>query len=625
MCGIVGVYDLHNTGKLTGMNVRGDLEKMADKMYHRGPDSDGYYIQENLGFGFRRLAIIDLAGGNQPLFSTDGNLVLVCNGEIFNYIELRQEMIEKGYHFSSNVDVEVIIPLYQEYGPSFINKLNGQFAFALYDKVNDQLLMARDHVGICPLYYTIVDGILVFGSEIKTIIEHPLVEREVDLTGLDQIMTFPGLIAPRTMFKNIHTMEAGHRLLIKNGVVNNEEYWDVTYPQEGEIDYQKDEDYYIEKLDQLLDRAIDIRLRSDVPVGFYLSGGLDSSLVAAKIAELSPGNRRHSFSINFTDQAFDESKYQLMMADKVNSIHHVGAFDPDAIDQRLRKAVYHSEQPLKESYNTASEYLSELTANEKIRVVLSGEGADELLAGYVGYRFDEQRKHEEQAPGLETALENKVRDHLWGESRFIYEKDYHGFSKDKLALYSNGLRDQYQSFFCLNHPLVDKSKLKNRNTIHQRSYLDFKLRLSDHLIADHGDRMLMANSVEGRFPFLDKDVIDFIKTIPPHLKLKDNIEKYILKKVADKWLPQEILHREKFSFVAQGSDALVKKNREWINDILAYDTIKRQGVFDPDEIVRLTQQYAQPDFKLNLPFDNDFLIIVITFGLFLDEFGMTGV
>jgi asparagine synthase (glutamine-hydrolysing) len=259
-----------------------------------------------------------------------------------------------------------------------------------------------------------------------------------------------------------------------------------------------------------------------------------------------------------------------------------------------------------------------MARQNNIKVVLSGEGADELFAGYVGYRFDEKRS--KMRPKADR--ESLIRQRLWGDSTFVYEKQYAEFEEVKLGLYSQNLREQFEDFSCTNEAILDLEKVENCHVVHRRSYIDFKLRLVEHLISDHGDRMLMANSVEGRFPFLDKDLMEFCTQIPVDLKIRSGIEKYLLKQLGNRVLPREIVHREKFSFVAPGSDTLIKRHKEWANDLLSYNRIKRQGYFDADAIERIKKQYQQEDFKLNLPFDNDLLITVLTFNIFLDQFGL---
>jgi asparagine synthase (glutamine-hydrolysing) len=595
---------------------------MTDKLVHRGPDSAGYFIEDHLALGFRRLSIIDLEGGNQPIYNEDGSVVLMCNGEIFNYLELKKVLIQKGHSFRTNSDVEVLLHLYEEHGLDFLNKINGQFAFVIYDRKHRRLLLARDHFGINPLYYSIINGLFIFASEIKAILEHPQAPREVDLTGLDQTLSFPGLVSPRTMFKGIQSLKSGHYIVVENEEVSVREYWDLDYPPLGASSISKSENEYIDELKALLTRSVQYRLQSDVPVGFYLSGGLDSSLIGALINKVAPNTRRHSFSIGFTDVDISETKHQRLMARFTRSIHNEIIFEWSEIVERLSRMVYHCECPVRESYNTCSMALSAAAKDAGVKVILTGEGADELFAGYVGYRFDSFRDRESKSYDLETALEDELREELWGDRSFFYEKDHLAVREVKQTLYSARVNELYPEFDCFKHGLINKERLRGRHPLHQRSYLDFRLRLSDHLISDHGDRMTLANSVEGRYPFLDIDLVEFSTRIPPDLKLNNYIEKYILKRVAEDLLPREIVQREKFGFHAPGSPYLLQHGVEWINDMVSHDRIKRQGYFNPDVIDRLRAEYSQSGFKLNLPFEDDLLIVVLTFSIFLDTFNL---
>lgn len=618
MCGITGVFNFSG-----GPPVERDvIERMADALAHRGPDDSGFYVEDRLGFGFKRLSIIDLTSGNQPIYNEDRSIVMICNGEIFNYKELRHELESKGHRFYTHSDVEVLAHLYEEHGTDFLNKLNGQFAFAIFDRKTNTLLLARDHVGIAPLFYTVIDNTFIFASEIKAILKHPLVRREVDLTALDQIFSFPGLVSPRTMFKNIHSLKPGHSILIRDGRIEVNEYWDLNYPLASEIDTGKPESYYIEKLDELFSRSVQYRLQADVPVGFYLSGGMDSSLTASVIRKLH-SEKRHSFSIGFQQADIDERKYQELMADAVGSIHHNVIFDWPDISNRLRQVIYHAETPLKESYNTCSLTLSELVRENGIKVVLTGEGADELFAGYVGYRFDMQRgEFDDDLYSPEMMMEKEIREKLWGDPEFFYERNQYELRETKQAIYSKGVNERFREFDSVNQDLVDRAKLAGRHPMHKRSYIDFKLRIADHLLADHGDRVAYANSIEARYPFLDVEFIEFVKTIPPSLMINGPVEKYILKRLSEKYLPEQIIHREKFAFVAPGSPYLIRENIEWINDLLSYESIKKQGYFNPDTIERLKKMYQADNFNVNQTFENDLLMIVLTFGIFLEVFEM---
>jgi asparagine synthase (glutamine-hydrolysing) len=592
---------------------------MTEALYHRGPDAPGSFLDGTVGLGFRRLSIIDLDGGNQPMYSEDGNVVMVCNGEIFNHRELRAELTASGHKFQTVCDVEVIVHLYEELGIALLDRLNGQFAFAVYDRARRELFLARDHVGILPLYYATTRDHFVFGSECKAVLAHPGVGREADLTGLDQVFTFPGLVSPRTIFKGISSVRNGHYLLVRDGTVREHRYWDLDYPP-TEPAAEPDE-YYIERLRELLSGAVRRRLQADVPVGFYLSGGLDSSLIGALVSQTAPGS--HSFSITFPDAAIDESGHQRTMAHRVSSQHHEVEFQPADIVAELQRMVWHAECPVKETYNTCSLALSDLAHRNGVKVILTGEGSDELFGGYIGYRFDRLGRGDGRTGDrLADALEGEVRQRLWGDPGLFYERQYHAWRDAKMDIFSEAVQEAFHEYDCLRAPLVDTAQLAGRNRLNQRSYLDFKLRMSDHLLSDHGDRMTMANSVEARYPFLDPDVIAFATTLPPHLKVNEAGEKYAVKRAAEGLVPAEIIDREKFGFRAPGSPALLRQDVEWINDMLSHERIKRQGFFDPHVVDHLKARYLRDGFDVHPHFSDDLLLVVLTFGIVLDTFGL---
>jgi asparagine synthase (glutamine-hydrolysing) len=618
MCGIVGCFD-RRAERPADPTV---IDAMGGTLVHRGPDAWGSFQEGSIGLGCRRLKIIDLEGGEQPMYNEDGSLVLVCNGEIFNYRELRRELAERGHRFRSACDVEVLLHLYEERGARLLDLVNGQFAFALYDRRERTLLLARDPFGISPLYYATFDGVLVFASEIKAILQHPLARRRVDLTGLDQVLTFPGLVSPRTMFEDVASLPAGHYLVARGATLEEREYWDLEYPPAGVAGCDQPESHHVERLSAAFARSVELRLRSDVEVGFYLSGGLDSSLIATMIHRLAPQARRHSFSMLFEEAEISEDGYQLLMAERVGSIHHPITFGWPEIAARLHDVVRHCECPLKETYNTCSLALSQAARCAGVTVVLTGEGADELFAGYVGYRFDRFGQRRQVAADTESLLEAQLREELWGDRDLFYEIDHHAFREVKQALYSPALRELLPEFDCLNFGVVNRERLRGRHPLHQRSYLDFKLRLADHLLSDHGDRMAMANSVEARYPFLDIDFVRVAAEIPPRLKLNGFQEKYILKRMAEPLLPAGIVRREKFGFHAPGTPYLLQHQVEWVKDLLSPARVARSGFFDPATVAKLTAQYAEPGFALDLPFATDLLAIVLTFEILRDTFDL---
>ncbi|MBL7702879.1 MAG: asparagine synthase (glutamine-hydrolyzing) [Ferruginibacter sp.] len=617
MCGICGFMKLNHGITEADRQV---IRNMNKKLLHRGPDAQDTLIVNNVAFGFSRLSIIGLENGMQPISNEDGSLFLVCNGEIFNYIELREELKTKGHVFKTASDVEVLVHLYEEEGMEFINKLNGQFAFVLYDVKKGNLFCARDQMGIVPLYYTFVNNVFIFGSEIKAILEHPLVKREVDMVALDQVFTFPGLLSPRTIFKDIKSLENGHFLKVDaTGHILDKEYWDLIYP-EGEILMNGEgEKHYVDKLEELFEKAITLRLRADVPTGLYLSGGLDSSMITMKVNQMHPEAKKETFSIDFTESDISETPYQVLIANQSNSYLNKKTFYFKDISERLKQAVYHCECPLKETYNTASLALSASTRAKGIKVILSGEGSDELFAGYVGYRFDKMRALN-LIETVSDPLEKELRKKVWGDETMFYEYNFSELNKIKKSLYAKDLSDNLDAFNCINFPVINGDRTRGRNSINKRSYIDYKVRLVDHLVADHGDKMALANSVEVRYPFLDKDLAEFSTRVPADLKLNDFTEKYIVKKLASRFVPEKVVDREKFGFVAPGSPYLLQNKVEYIQDLLSYNQIKRQGYFNPDTIESLKNKYSKESFKLNVPFESDLLITVITFGILLETF-----
>lgn len=620
MCGIAGYFNFEP-------GYRHDPElliSMAEKLRHRGPDADGIFSDSSAGLTFRRLSLLDLDGGNQPIFNEDHSIVLVCNGEIFNYQALRADLIKNGHRFRTNGDIEVLAHLYEDYGPAMLRLLNGQFALALYDRKQKLLLLARDHAGIAPLCYASTGKFLIFGSEIKAILECHDIPRKVDLTGLDQVFTFPGIVSPRTMFEGISRLEPGHYLVVSECGIQDIEYWDLDYPRSGDREDGTSEQQYIEGLRHELCRSIRYRLQADVEVGFYLSGGLDSSLIAAFLDNIDSSVRRQAFSITFQDPRADESKYQKLIAQQVNCDIHTTYFNPEHTAQVMHAMVYHAECPVKESYNACALELSRCAQRHNVKAVLTGEGADELFAGYVGYRCDRARIEGKMAQATlkDSVCEAEFRQRLFGDSAIHYEQQYGSHWRERKQIYSLALRHNFREFDCLNHNPIRKERLEGRHPLDQRSYLDFKLRMSDHLLMDHGDAMAFANSVEARYPFLDPGFIEYAKRIPPELKLHGYTEKYILRKIGENLLPPRITKRQKFGWYAPGSPELLQKGVPWIHQMLDPSTIRRQGYFDPNRVEELKTSYSRRGFQLNNQLETDWLIIVATFGLFKEIFKM---
>lgn len=616
MCGICGIF---KPGGQINTTDRDILVKMRNILKHRGPDDENIQLLPEMAMGFCRLKIIGLDNGQQPIVNENKTIWMVCNGEIFNYRKLKEDLCARGHVFQTDSDVEVILHLYEEKGTGFINDLNGQFSFAIYDSLRHRLILARDHFGIVPMYYCKKDSAFLFASEIKSLLMYPGISREVDLTALDQLFSLPGIVSPRTIFKNIASVEPGHYIVMDADHISDEQYWDIDYPEEGRIIY-KNESYYLERLGELLERSVKLRKEADVPIGAYVSGGLDSSLIAKLANQAQPGLSR-IFSMKFEDMFFNEEPYQQMMAQDLNVEEASYMFALKDVSKYFEKVIWHCETPLKESYNTTSMMLSQLVHENGIKVILSGEGADELFAGYPSYKFDAFRNMRGDNT-QNTDAESDIRQKLWGTDTFFYEKNYSEFEKTKRMIYSSRINENYDAVNFVNHGLLNRDRLRGRHPLHIRSYIDLKVRIADHLVSDHGDRMMMANSVEGRYPFLDKDLVEFVASMPPELKLNNFQEKYLLKKYSEGRLPDEIVNREKFGFSAPGSPQLLQGAQTWVRDILSYDTVKKGGYFNPDYVEALKNRYAAKGFVLNIPYEEDILMPIISFGILKETFNI---
>ncbi|MBR5338351.1 MAG: asparagine synthase (glutamine-hydrolyzing) [Lachnospiraceae bacterium] len=611
MCGICGVINIKNNRPVD----RDVLGRMLEKIRHRGPDGSDSFIDEHVGLGFNRLSFIDLTGGMQPISNEDDSIVMVCNGEIFNYKELQSDLRSKGHSFKTETDVEVIIHLYEDMGDAFINELNGQFAICLYDKKKNSVLLVRDHVGICPLFYTVFDGRLIFASEIKAILEYPNVPRKLNLKAVDQLLNFPGVVSPNTFFKDIFSVKPGHFLDINDGRIADKEFWDLIYDTEDE---DKGVDYYIENLRELIKNAVSRRLIADVPIGFYVSGGLDSSVVACYIGKFLL-NSYYSFSAEIGSGDLNEKEFQRMVSECVKSEHYKVTVAEEEIWDNFASVIYHAESGVKESYDNAAFLLSKLVSESPAKAVLTGQGADEYFYGYVGYMVDAFRNMQK---GKMTAEEQEINERLWGDPFFRFERDHDAIGKIHRQLYSADVLSEYDSFSAVAESPIDISKVKGLSTMKRRSYIDNKLRLSDHLLGEHGDRMFFSHSVEGRHPFLDREVIEFVRKIPDKYKLRGVNEKYILKRAGEGIVPEPILKRKKFPFQAPGMSAMIKKRP---GHATSFDMglVRKQGIFNPDFVQKLKDQYEDPEFVLMGAYEIDYLLIVMTVTMLCEQYNLT--
>jgi len=622
MCGLTGIYALGSQD----LEHSAALSAMTDSIAHRGPDDIGSHISTRVALGFRRLSINDLEHGRQPFCTDDGQTTVVCNGEIFNYPELRADALRRGYQLKTRCDTEILLPAYLAHGTEMVNHLDGQFAFALYDARTDRLILARDPAGIIPLFYTVAGQELVFGSEIKAIMCHPRVRRQVDLRGLDQVCSLPGLVSPRTMFAGVHSLRPGERLVADRGGIRLDRYHNLTFPLAADVpgvagtDLGRVLDAHAATAAATLADAVRSRIVADVPVGMYLSGGLDSSLVGSLMAAALPGCSWPSYSVTFPDRHFDESEHQRLIASKLGTRHVEVPVRESDLAGHFTRMVRHAECPVRESYNVCSLLLAEAVRDTGTVAILSGEGADELFAGYSGYRFHSEHLAQ-RLSGLDAALERQMRTRMWGTA-IGFEHDQVPAQEFRREIYSADLADALDEFSVGSQPLVDTEQVAGRHPLHQRSYLDFHLRLADHLLGDHGDRMALANGVELRFPFLSREMIRLATTIPPDVLLAGGHEKAVLRRAAAGLVPGEIRRRAKFGFRSHTSSDLLSSGADWFAELLAPSVVRRHGYFNPETVQALVGRQRDGGPAVHAHLDVDYLMIVATFALFVEEFGL---
>lgn len=567
------------------------------------------YLNENVGLGSVRLSIIDISGGKQPMPNEDLSLWIVFNGEIFNYIELRKELEEKGHNFRTHSDTEVLIHLYQEFGENCLSKLNGQFVFSIWDKNKKELFIARDRVGIRPLFYYKTDDLFVFGSEIKAIFEHPKVERKISPKGLSQTFTFWTTITPDTVFEGIKECPPGCCLKVKNGNVKVQKYWELKFSSPDNY-YKGSFNEAVSEFKELFKDSVRIRLRADVPVAAYLSGGIDSSVTTSFIKEIEPSVLQ-TFSVGFADDEFDETHYQKIASEFFNTRHIGFKCTSREVAEHFPEVVWHCEIPLLRTAPSPMYMLSKVVRENEIKVVITGEGADELLAGYNIFKenkirhFWARNKNSTIRPLLLkklypyiTALQNSNPNAL---------KMFFGYKLEETdsPVYSHLLRwkntsniknhfsSEIQNELDFYDPYSDILKSLNGNLdeldpLAKAQFIETKVFLSGYLLSSQGDRMGMANSVEGRYPFLDYRIIEFCASLPPDYKMKFLNEKVLLKSLMKGRLPEEILNRPKQAYRAPiHSSFLGNEAPEYVKEILTTDSLNDSGIFNPESVSKL--------------------------------------
>lgn len=641
MCGIAGYFQLRGKAEPD----RELIGRMVNQIRHRGPDEFGAYLDNKCVLGQARLSIIDLATGSQPLSNENDTIWVTFNGEIFNYVELRAELEKAGHRFRTQSDTEVIVHAYEQWGRQCLSYFNGQFAFAIYDKRNESLFIARDRLGIRPVFYTIHNGRFYFASEIKAIFCDRSIPRRIDLKGLDEIFTWWTAAPPRTAFENINELEAGTYLEIRDGKIDTGRYWSIEFPES--FDHTRSVDSWAEQLHALLVDAVRLRLRADVPVGAYLSGGLDSSATTALIKHFT-STRVETFSIAFHDKAYDESDFQNQMAEYLGTNHHQIRCSYRDIAENFPKVIWHTERPILRTAPTPLYMLSRLVRDNNFKVVLTGEGSDEVLGGYDIFKETLIRSFWAKNPDsawrplllkklYPTLPLSAARARFYLETFYkagLFETDKYYFShiprinttakvKDYFTEEVKAQIDAYDSLQSFGKNIPEK--FFAWHNLSRAQYLEAKSLLAGYILSSQGDRMAAANAVEGRFPFLDHRVVEFAATIPPWHKIFGLKEKFVLKKAMLKELPREIIDRVKQPYMAPDSNSFVQPDSPtYINEMLSEGALRQTGLFNPAFVAKLKDKcarlsHAHLSFKDNMSFIG-ILSTQLLAHLYIDDF-----
>lgn len=611
MCGIAGIFNFPSYGNPPSEQ---QLTSMLSAIRYRGPDESGIYLSPRVGLGNVRLSIIDLSAGQQPISIRDKRYWIVYNGELFNYIEIRRELEKLGIHFVTQTDTEVVLQAYAQWGPACLQQFVGQFAIAIWDKQKEELFLARDRVGIRPLFYTNSGGQFIFCSEIKGIFQIPTVRRAVNHKALSQIFTFWTTITPATPFEDVFEVRPGHYMLINSDKIQQVKYWELKFPDPADYSTKK-MDEAVEELRELFKDAVKIRLRADVEVAAYLSGGIDSSVTTAFIHEVEPGVL-NTFSIGFKDKAFDETAFQLEAAKYFNTNHTAFTCTSGEIGSNFYNTIRHTEFPILRTAPTPMYMLSKKVREQNIKVVITGEGADEMLAGYNIFKEDKIRRFWARNPqsDIRPLLLKKLYPYLpmMKDARTNILKMFFGYKlgETENPCYSHLLRwhntSRIQNYFA--DPViagldgydpideVGKNLAENFSQwgdLAKSQYLESTIFMSGYLLSSQGDRMAMANSVEGRYPFLDHRVIEYAATLPDSYKLNCLNEKFILKKMMKGKIPESILKRHKQAYRAPIHSSFIGAEApEYVKEMLNATTIKSFGYFDPTKVDRLVDKIS---------------------------------
>jgi asparagine synthase (glutamine-hydrolysing) len=608
MCGIAGAIDLNGRREFSANR----LLAMTSAIAHRGPDDEQIHLEPGVALGARRLSIVDLAGGAQPIANEDGSIWVTQNGEIFEYPELQSELRARGHRLATRCDTELWVHLYEDLGEGFFEKTRGQFAVALWDRKNRTVILGRDRVGICPLYYTEADGWLLWGSEIKALLSSGLVAARPDPKGIDLFFNTFCAGTTRTFFEGIKSVPPGHYLRIRDGRVELKKYWDLDFPDAGAERRLDDPGPLIDELESLMRQAVERRLRGDVPVVSYISGGLDSTVILG-LSSRQRGSAVPSFTIGLDNAGPDERSHARESARTLGSPLSTITMNRGDIVAAYPELIRAAEGPVMDSSAACLMRLARAVHDQGYRVVLTGEGADEALAGYAWFKSQKIRNAVSwgpMVPALKSARSVALasiggtahRPELVGirGTRPAQQDVYDFMGQARSVIYSSSLWDRLNGHSAFDDLDLTNDRFSRWHPLNQSLYVGYKVMLPGLLLLGKGDRVAMNSSVEARYPLLDEDVIAFCASIAPQYKLRGLKDKWLLRQVAARTLPARIANRRKTMFRASRSEAFLDQRRPpWVDQLLSPESLKTTGWFDPAAVVR--ERAAQVRFPRITP------------------------